>query len=114
MYHIGASEASSGSRPTISVAAPAEGAAAGAPEVRRNRQHFAPPTDILGSLAPFRATEGRTPVVDVSVVEEEIRPVSTPAASASNPPRVRVVGEPRPRPERGRGGTSKAPSLSGS
>ena len=100
VYHIGTSEASgddtrpSGSRPTISVAAPAEGAAVGAPGVRRNRQHFAPPTDILGSLAPFRATEGRTPVVDAPVVEEEIRPVSTPAASASGPPRVRVVGEP--------------------
>ena len=105
MYHIGTSEASgddtrpSGSRPTISVAAPPEGAAGGAPGVRRNRQHFAPPTDILGSLALFRATEGRTPVVDAPVVEEEIRPVSPPAASASGPPRVRVVGEPRPRPE---------------
>ena len=119
VYHIGTSEVSgddtrpSGSRPTISVAAPAEGAAVGAPGVRRNRQHFAPPTDILGSLAPFRATEGRTPVVDAPVVEEEIRPVSTPAASASGPPRIRVVGEPRPRPEPAEGEEppAKRPAL---
>ena len=55
VYHIGTSEASndetrpSGSRPTISVAAPTEGAAGGAPGVR-TCQHFSPPTDILGSL----------------------------------------------------------------
>ena len=78
MYHIGTSEASgdetrpSGSRPTISVAAPTEGAAGGAPGVR-NRQHFSPSTDSLGSLAPFRAAESRTPVVDAPFVEEEIR-----------------------------------------
>ena len=104
VYHIGTSEGwddetrPSGSRPTISVAAPTESTAGGAPGVR-NRQHFSPPTDILGSLAPFRAAEGRTPVVDAPVVEEEIWPVSPPAASASGPPKVKVVGEPRPRPE---------------
>ena len=56
VYHIGTSEASgddtrpSGSRPTISVAAPPEGAAGGAPGVRRNRQHFAPHFGILSPL----------------------------------------------------------------
>ena len=90
MYHIVTSEASgdetrpSGSRPTISVAAPTQGGTL---------------TDILASLAPFRAAEGRTPVVDVPFVEEETRPVSPPAASASGPPRVKIVGEPRSRPE---------------
>ena len=49
-------------------------------------------------LAPFRAAEGRTPVVDAPFVEQEVRPVSPPPAS-SGPPRVKVVGEPRTRPQ---------------
>ena len=118
MYHIGTSEASnnetrpSGSRPTVSVAVPTEGAAGGAPGALI-RQHFSPPTDLLGSLAPFRAAEGRTPVVDAPFVEEQLRPVSPPAATASGPPKVKIVGEPRSRPEPAEGEEppAKRPAL---
>ena len=102
VYNIGTSEPSgdeaqlSGSHPTVSVAVPAVGAAGGAPGSLIGR-HFAPPTDPLGSLAPFRSTEGRTPVVDA--------PAAAPPPSASS----------GPRPEGGRGrASSQASGSSGS
>ena len=37
-------------------------------------------------------------MVDAPVVEEEVQ-VFAPAPSAAGPPRVKIIGEPRPRPE---------------
>ena len=89
----------------------AEGAAGGAPGSLIER-HFAPPTDPLISLAPFRSTESRTPVVDAPVVEEPIR-AAAPRPTASGPPKVKMVGERRSQREAAEGEEppAKRPAL---
>ena len=77
VYNIGTSEPSGDeSQPTVSVAVP-RGAASGAPGSLIGR-HFAPPTNPPGELAPFRAVEGRTPVVGAPVVAEEVQVILIP------------------------------------
>ena len=65
----------------------------------------------MGSLAPFRSTEGKTPVVDAPVVKEAIRPAAPPPAASG--PRKSSRGKPRARPEPAEGEEppAKRPAL---
>ena len=113
LYNIGTSELSgdesqpTGSHSTISVAVPG-GAAGGAPGSLIQR-HFAPPTDPLGSLAPFRSSR-----VELRLLTPRRRGTSCDSAPVySRPAEGQDCGEPRPRPEPADGDEppSKRPPL---